>query len=177
MAQRNEKGQFVKGFKPEQEWLDKIILAHKGKKRPPFNEEWRAKIGAAQKGNTHRRGKKMPPMTEETRIKNRNSHLGSKNGNWKGGSNRPLAKLIRESYKYRMWRSAIFERDNWTCQTCNERGCRLEAHHIKRFARILKDSNITSVEQSLACDELWMIDNGVTLCLGCHNLTKTGRKK
>ena len=42
--------------------------------------------------------------------------------------------LIRESKEYKEWRKAVFIRDNFTCQWCRERGCKLHADHIKSFA-------------------------------------------
>ncbi len=87
--------------------------------------------------------------------------IGEKRYNWKGGNKRR-----NEGYynsKYRKWRMSVFLRDNFTCQFCYKRGCYLEAHHIKEW-----------------CDfpELrFILGNGITLCKGCHNLTKKGRKK
>lgn len=50
-------------------------------------------------------------------------------------------------------RKEIFERDNYTCQECGERGCHLNAHHIVPISEG-GDVHDTS--------------NGVTLCLKCH---------
>ena len=45
-----------KGYKLTEEHKRKIALGHLGQKRPPFSEEWRAKIGAASLGNKHALG-------------------------------------------------------------------------------------------------------------------------
>jgi hypothetical protein len=87
--------------------------------------------------------------------------------NWKGGIT-PLQFKIRNSHKYRLWRSDVFTRDNFTCVICNTRGGSLEAHHIKFFSIIIKENNINSLEEALNCEELWNINNGITLCLCCH---------
>jgi len=100
----------------------------------------------------------------------------SGNPNWKGGVTK-LNSSIRHLLEYLQWRSNVFERDNWTCQTCNIRGAYLEAHHIIEFCDIIKNYKIKSIENSLKCDELWDINNGVTLCKKCHNLTKSKRYK
>lgn len=86
---------------------------------------------------------------------------GSNAWMWKGGKTDPR-KLIRNHQEYKEWRSKVFERDNWTCQTCGKRGVYLEAHHIKEF-----------VNYPELCYE---ISNGVTLCYDCHQLTKKGRR-
>lgn len=64
---------------------------------------------------------------------------------------------LRWSRKYVAWRKKIFERDNYTCQGCNTRGGKLQAHHIKSFALYPK----------LRFD----LNNGQTLCIPCHKKT------
>lgn len=78
--------------------------------------------------------------------------------NWRGGKTE-ANKLIRNSKEYSLWRTAVFERDNFTCIWCKERGGKLEADHIKPFASF---------------PELrFAIDNGRTLCKKCHSTTET----
>ncbi len=61
--------------------------------------------------------------------------------------------------EYRDWRAAVFERDDYTCQVCGQRGGKLNADHIKRFADF---------------PELrFEVSNGRTLCVECHRLTPT----
>ena len=78
---------------------------------------------------------------------------GDNNPNWKGGLAKEAIK-IRQSIEYRLWRNAVFARDNFTCQKCNEKGIYLVAHHVKNFAQ---------------CPELrFAIDNGISFCRNCH---------
>ena len=95
---------------------------------------------------------------------------GEKNARWKGGIT-PENMKIRQSFEYKLWRTSVFERDNWTCQTCGQLGGKLHAHHIKALAKILREYKITSLKQALDCAELWSINNGVTLCVDCHKKT------
>lgn len=101
---------------------------------------------------------------------------GSKSHNWKGGISK-INELVRNMLEYFIWRSQVFERDNWTCQTCKKRGLYLEAHHNKELNKILQDYNIKNVSQARKCKLLWDLDNGVSLCEDCHNLTKKGRRR
>jgi len=76
----------------------------------------------------------------------------------------PEAQKIRMSKEYRIWRKAVFERDDYTCVFCGQHGGKLNADHIKRFSDF--------PELRLA------IDNGRTLCEECHKKTDTfGNKK
>jgi len=77
-----------------------------------------------------------------------NSHL------WKGGIY-PKHKAIRKQIEYRLWRDAVFARDNWTCQKTGVQGGRIVAHHVLNFS---------------SYPELrFAIDNGVTLSKEAHN--------
>jgi len=107
------------------------------------------------------------PRSKEVRIKISNSLKGENNFNWKGGIT-PLNFQIRGSFEYRQWRSDVFTRDNFTCQDCEQRGVYLHAHHKKSFSSILQYYEITTLEEALNCEELWNINNGITLCKDCH---------
>ena len=115
------------------------------------------------------KGKKCPWVSERNRIMNR-LRVGEKHWNWKGGISK-IDKRIREMPEYKQWRSDVFQRDNWTCQTCGKRGCYLTVHHIKSFHSIIRENKITTTEEARKCKELWDINNGVTLCEKCHKLT------
>src|SRR3990167_1133177 len=84
---------------------------------------------------------------------------GEKNHSWKGGIT-PLNETIRKSIEYKLWREAVFKRDDYTCQICFRRGSQdVQADHIKPFAFF---------------PELrFAIDNGRTLCKACHRKTDT----
>jgi len=96
--------------------------------------------------------------------------LRERNGAWNGGTSK-IVKLVRVMPEYSQWRSNIFQRDNWTCKTCNKNGIYLTAHHIKSFINIIKENNISNTIEARNCRELWDINNGVTLCENCHSLT------
>lgn len=83
---------------------------------------------------------------------------GKNNCNWRGGIT-PENRRIRCSYEYKVWRAFVFERDNYTCQHCGQRGGTLHADHIKKFADH-KELRLT-------------VDNGRTLCVACHKKTDT----
>jgi len=88
---------------------------------------------------------------------------GNKHWNWNNGSSGENI-LVRMSGKYKDWRKAVFERDNYTCQDCGLRNVeglklKLNADHIKPFA----------LHPELRFD----ISNGRTLCECCHKKTDT----
>lgn len=100
------------------------------------------------------RGKKCSPETKEKmRVSHLGLLLGDRGSNWKGGIT-PEVKTIRNGIEIRLWREAVFARDNWLCQKYLERGGKLQSHHIKNFSQY---------------PELrFAIDNGVTLSEKAH---------
>lgn len=76
--------------------------------------------------------------------------------NWKGGVTKPN-QAFRNSQAYKKWRKSVFERDNYTCVWCGQRGGQLNADHIKAFA-VYYESRLE-------------LSNGRTLCIDCHKKT------
>ena len=96
--------------------------------------------------------------------KRRQTISGKGHWNWQGGISSENNRA-RQKLEYRLWRQKIFERDNWTCQLCEQRGGNLQADHIKPFAYF------PELRHELS--------NGRTLCIDCHKKTDTymGRAK
>lgn len=98
----------------------------------------------------------------EHRILLRELHLGEKCIFWQGGVSKENRRL-RTGLGYKIWREAVFSRDDYTCQECKARGGELNADHIKPFA--------------LFPEFRLELSNGRTLCVPCHRKTDTwGRK-
>ncbi len=96
-----------------------------------------------------KRGQK-PNGGLKTRFKNGKDHPF-----WKGGIS-SLYDKIKQTSQYKVWRDSVYRKDNWHCQACNkhcEKGD-ITAHHKKSFTDYAK----------LRFD----VDNGTTLCRGCH---------
>lgn len=163
----------VRKNKPHtQIWNDRISASNMGKR---MSLESREKMGIA------KRGKPLSPehceklrlkskgrrKSESCKEKLRKQRMGDKNPAWKGGVT-PLQKSIRTHPRYAEWVSAVFTRDKFTCQDSGVVGGRLEAHHIKPFAQILEENHITTINEALACAELWDISNGITLSIKSH---------
>ena len=150
---------FKKGYKMSEEHARKIkvyFLSKVGKSRP---KEIGEKISKAKTGKKH---------SEETKRKislsKKGQNKGSKCHLWKGGIT-PINQKIRNSTEYKLWRTAVFKRDNYRCVWGGEEhGSKLNADHIKPFSQY---------------PELrFAIDNGRTLCVECHRKTNTfGNKK
>ncbi len=141
-----------KGKKASLETRKRLSDSHKGYIMP---EEQKRKIGLKVLGFRHSLD------TLKQMSKNRK---GKNNPMWQGGKTKKHL-LIRMSLEYRLWRKAVYERDNYTCIWCGDnKGNNLEADHIKPFY--------------LYPELRFAIDNGRTLCINCHKTTKTyGRPK
>ena len=135
-------GLYFKGKKQSKEMIEKRVSHFRGVLR---SEETKKKISLAKTGKKNPKGS------------------GKNHWNWKGGIT-PVFKAIRESSEYRLWRKAVYERDNYTCIWCGQKGRQLNADHIKPFR--------------LYPELRFAIDNGRTLCESCHKTTDTyGRPK
>lgn len=138
------------------------------------SEESKLKRSLKLKGKSN--GKEGTSQTLATKLKISNSHknlliLGI-HPSWKGGITK-LNNHIRQTFKYRQWRSDVFTRDDFTCQECGIKGGNIQADHIESFALIVQKYEIKTLEQAVKCEELWNINNGRTLCIPCHKLTDT----
>ena len=82
---------------------------------------------------------------------------GENNPNWRDGSTEEVQRA-RTSQEYFDWRSAVFARDSMTCQCCGHvgptSGAGMNAHHKYNFSKY----------KELRYD----VDNGITMCRGCH---------
>lgn len=157
-------------FKRTKEHNRKLSEVQKGKKR---SAETKRKISEGRKGIKSTLGYKHTEAaktkcrlanlgrkhSEETRRKMREAHKGEKHPNWQGGIT-PINEKIRKSLEYRLWREAVFKRDNYTCVWCGDnKGGNLNADHIKPFA--------------IYPELRFALDNGRTLCVPCHRTTDT----
>ena len=144
-------------------WLGKkrsLITIQKIKEaraKQVITEEHKRKIGEAG------RGKKR---SEETKRRMSEARKGKKNPNWKGGVQRGRH---NGNWRYSKWRTAVYNRDDYTCQICRVRSglgykVILNADHIKPWALFPKLR--------------YKLSNGRALCVPCHKKTDTyGGKK
>ena len=123
---------------------------------------------------------------KQTKLHRKSIKRGSDNHLWIDGRTK-LISQIRNLEEYKNWRLRIFERDNYICQECFNKGY-LEAHHMKSFSILLGEfiiayNQFSPIEDkeiltrlAITYKPFWDITNGMTLCKKCHDLTKEGRK-
>jgi hypothetical protein len=144
------------GRHPPHSELLKMSEAKRGEKNNmygrPVPEERRARISVGLSGANHPNyGKRGKDAT-----------------NWQGGLTDTMHAL-RNTPSYKIWRESVYARDDHTCQECGARSSSgnpvyLNAHHINP----IKDNKNTLL--------IFDVDNGITLCEGCHNVTKGHEK-
>jgi len=83
------------------------------------------------------------------------SRYGKDNPNYNYNLTDEQREVKRYTQEYKNWRLAVYEKDNFTCQTCNDStGGNLEAHHLNGFNWDIANR--------------YNVDNGITLCTTCH---------
>jgi hypothetical protein len=85
---------------------------------------------------------------------NRLKMLGKNNHKWKSELTEEDRIKDRSYPEYKEWRTAVYKRDNYTCQCCGKRCVELNAHHIESYNNNLGLRTI--------------LDNGACLCKKCH---------
>lgn len=119
---------------------ERLRQVNLGKK---FSEKTKQKLSESHKGQiAWNKGKKI------LKISNKN------HWNWKGGVSGTERHRIMSGLEYKLWRKAVFLRDNFTCQKTGTKGGKLEAHHINNF------SDFPELRTS--------IENGITLSKKVH---------
>ncbi len=79
---------------------------------------------------------------------------GDKNARWMGGISTENEKC-RHSEESKNWQKKVKERDNYSCQKCDEKRRRYTtAHHILNFSNHI--------------ELRFNVDNGITFCRKCH---------
>lgn len=102
--------------------------------------------------------RRAPKRTPEWNKNIGDAQRGEKANNWQGGIY-PEIDALRRRADYKNWRKKVFERDDYTCQHCEQRGGKLHADHIKSFAKYPKLR--------------LKLSNGRTLCETCHRKTQS----
>lgn len=156
------KASFIPGSHPRREKYCSKNCAAKDRLPPPPNKgnfytgrvPWNKGLKGYMAGRT---------VSRLTGLKIGVANAGPNAPNWKGGIS-PENHRIRQSSQYSKWRTAVFKRDNYTCQFCGDRSRRghrivLNADHIKPFA--------------LFPELRFVLSNGRTLCEPCHRKTPT----
>ena len=126
---------------------------HFVKEHIPWNKGTKGKYSKeyVEKLKVSHKDKKPSLITREKMSK---AHRGEKSHFWKGGITEGN-QIIRNSFKYAIWRNEIYKRDRWTCRMCGKKcGKDIIAHHLKLFSEF----------PELRFD----VDNGITLCRSCH---------
>lgn len=148
-----------------EETKNKISKSLKGRPFSGIKCDWNGRKHTEESKKKMREARLGKQMPINTRLKISMTHKLNKEKShlWKGGITKKNKK-IRNSMEYRLWRTAVFERDNYTCIWCGVRNGNgiavyLEADHIKPFA--------------LFPELRFAIDNGRTLCRECHKTTDT----
>ena len=144
---------------PSQHTRELMSISHKGQKA--WNKDQKMPEGT---GDKISKALKNKPKS----ANHRKNMRGERNHNWKGGVSK-LERLIRELPEMYIWKYNVMKRDNFCdCFTGILGNHNLEVNHIKPLSIIIKEYNIKTIEDALKCEELWDIDNGITMFKESH---------
>ena len=151
------------------------------KKYPSENSLANLELGR-EKGTNHLNGIPKSKLSNEKRSKShkdwcsRNLDKVAQRGlktrrdkhyKWLGGISK-LNIAIRLLTEYRKWQRSIKKRDK-ACIYCNS-VLSLESHHLIELRIIIENNQLNNVDDARNCQDLWDINNGITLCKKCHYL-------
>jgi len=131
-----------------------VIIAEEVGSTPGTVATWlkNFKIDRREKGGSLRGQKMSLSSRKKMSAAKKGKYIGESNPNWKGNL---VSDEVRErrSYIAKKWRNIILQRDGYKCQKCGNKE-KLHVHHIQEF----KDHR----------ELRWDINNGVTVCVSCH---------
>ncbi len=81
-------------------------------------------------------------------------NCGENNINWNPNLTNDDRLIQRKTQENITWRNLVFNRDNYNCTICKTRESGIQAHHLNGYTNFP--------------EERFDINNGVTLCKGCH---------
>lgn len=96
-----------------------------------------------------RKGMKASIETRKKQSLAKLGKIGPLCPNWRGGSSKNERQRFRDQMQ-----KLVFERDDYTCQLCGERGKKIQVDHIQPWAKYV--------------ELRFNIDNCRTLCMSCH---------
>jgi len=126
------------------------FCSHDCGRKMKYTPEVKKQLSESHKGQTPwNKGKKA---TKEARINQSCGRRGIKRNEFNGFV-KSKDTLERERFRQQIQKT-VFERDNYTCKMCGERGGKLQVDHIQPWAEYVE----------LRFD----INNCRTLCMACH---------
>jgi len=104
-------------------------------------------------GGSYKKGTKMSNASKKKMSEaKKGKYRGKDNPNWRGNLV-STEKRLRASYKNKLWRNSVLERDEYICQKCGAQD-NLHVHHILEFSKFP--------------EQRFNINNGITVCMSCH---------
>lgn len=82
-------------------------------------------------------------------------------------TNQEIINRIKLTCRNRDWEDAVIARDSNTCKHCKHKDTYLTAYRVKSLETIIDKNNIKTEAQALSCDEIFDLDNSITLCIPC----------